>query len=101
MGWAGQFNLDFPLKLILSTLWLAWLHPLSWLINGNTKEILIGNRGPEPVELARSDADLSTYVNDWGRSVVNVMRPVRKHRRSGVVWWGIAPLSRCASSTRV
>lgn len=29
MGWAGQFNLDFMMMLMLSALWTAWRHQFS------------------------------------------------------------------------
>jgi multisubunit Na+/H+ antiporter MnhG subunit len=29
MGWAGQFNLDFMMMLMLSAIWTAWRHQFS------------------------------------------------------------------------
>jgi hypothetical protein len=31
MGWPGQFNLDFMMMLMLSSLWVAWRHRFSGL----------------------------------------------------------------------
>ena len=31
MGWAGQFDLDFLMMLVLSGLWVAWRHAFSGL----------------------------------------------------------------------
>lgn len=70
MNWAGQFNLDFMLMLMLSALWVSWRHHFSaaglalgvaaffggagflgvylltqtFLTEGNVSEMLIGDR---------------------------------------------------------